>query len=258
MLDGLLYHESDLLIEEHYTDTAGFTDNVFGLFPFEGFVFAPRVADLPDKKFYVPGRASDWPALVSLIGGTTNRKVVEREFDEVLRLAASIKQGTVTASLILRKLGAYPRQNGLAAGLREIGRIERTLFTLKWLRDPVLRRRVTAGLNKGEARNSLARAVFFYRLGEIRDRSYDNQRYRASGLNLVVAAITLWNTVYIERAIAALRQHEEIVESLMPHVTPLGWGHIILTGDYVWHANKRVAHGRFRPLRPIRPSTPRS
>ena len=68
------------------------------------------------------------------------------------------------------------------------------------LEDPALRRRVTAGLNKGEARNSLARAVFFNRLGELRDRSFENQRHRASGLNLVVAAITLWNTVYIERA----------------------------------------------------------
>lgn len=62
---------------------------------------------------------------------------------------------------ILRKLSAYPRQNSLAVGLRELGRIERTLFTLKWLQDPALRRRVSAGLNKGEARNSLARAVFF-------------------------------------------------------------------------------------------------
>jgi Mor family transcriptional regulator len=46
--------------------------------------------------------------------------------------------------------------------------------------------------------NALARTVFFHRLGEIRDRSYENQRYRASGLNLVIAAITLWNTVYLE------------------------------------------------------------
>jgi TnpA family transposase len=61
-------------------------------------------------------------------------------------------------------------------GLREYGRLERTLFTLKWLRDPALRRRVTGGLNKGEARNALARTVFFHRLGEIRDRSYENQR----------------------------------------------------------------------------------
>ncbi|MGF7192126.1 TnpA family transposase [Robbsia andropogonis] len=73
---------------------------------------------------------------------------------------------------------------------------------------------MSAGLNKGEARNSVARAVFFYRLGEIRDRSYDNQRYRASGLNVVVAAITLWNTLYLERAIAALRQHEVLHDGL--------------------------------------------
>ena len=54
---------------------------------------------------------------------------------------------------------------------------------------------MTAGLNKGEARNSLAQTVFFNRLGEMRDRSLENQRHRASALNLVVAAITLWNTV---------------------------------------------------------------
>lgn len=105
----------------------------------------------------------------------------------------------VTRLMLSIELGAYPRQNGLAIALREIGRIERTLFTLQWLQDPVLRRRVTAGLNKGEARNFLARAVFFHRLGEIRDSSYENQRYRASGLNLVVAAITLWNTAHLER-----------------------------------------------------------
>lgn len=48
-----------------------------------------------------------------------------------------------------------------------------------------------AGLTKGEDRNALARAVIVHRLGEIRDRSDENQRYRASGQNLVVAAITL-------------------------------------------------------------------
>ena len=52
-----------------------------------------------------------------------------------------------------------------------------------------------AGLNKGEARNALARAVFFNRLGEIRDRSFEQERYRASGLIVVTAAFVLWNTV---------------------------------------------------------------
>ena len=130
-----------------------------------------------------------------------------------------------------------------------LARLERTLFTLHWLQDPALRRRVQVGLNKGEARNALARAIFFYRLGEIRDRSFENQRYRASGLNLVVAAISLWNTMYLERAILALRQQHPVEDALLKHLSPLGWEHINLTGDYVWHANKRVAAGRFRPPR---------
>jgi TnpA family transposase len=153
---------------------------------------------------------------------------------------------------MLRKLGSYPRQNGLAVALRELGRIERTLFILDWLQNVELRRRVNAGLNKGEARNALARAVFFNRLGEIRDRSFEQQRYRASGLNLITAAIVLWNTVYLERAIVALRGHgQEVDTSLLQYLSPLGWEHINLTGDYVWRSNSKLGAGKFRPLRPL-------
>jgi len=149
-----------------------------------GFRFAPRIRDLADRRIYVPEKGNTYPALGGLVGGTLNVPLIATQWKEVLRLATSIKQGTVTASLILRKLGAYPRQNSLALALREVGRIERTLFTLEWLQSPELRRRVQIGLNKGEAKNALARAVFFNRLGELRDRTFENQRYRASGLNL--------------------------------------------------------------------------
>ncbi|GAI39380.1 unnamed protein product, partial [marine sediment metagenome] len=156
------------------------------------------------------------------------------------------------ASLMLRKLGSYPRQNGLAVALRELGRIERTLFTLDWLQDLELRRRSHAGLNKGEARNALARSVFFYRLGEIRDRSFEQQRYRASGLNVVTAAIVLWNTVYLERVVQAMHARGTAVDAgLLPYLSPLGWEHINLTGDYVWRKSHKLQEGKFRPLRPL-------
>jgi Tn3 transposase DDE domain len=123
--------------------------------------------------------------------------------------------------------------------------MERTLFMLEWMQDPEPRKRVQVGLNKGEARNALARAVFFNRQGELRDRTFENQRYRASGLNLVVLAIILWNTVYLERAINALRQRGiTFPDALLPHVSPIGWAHINLTGDYTWQSNRRAAQGR--------------
>ena len=159
----------------------------------------------------------------------------------------------MTASLMMKKLVSYPRQNGLAKALREIGRIERTLFMLDWFRDPALRRRVHAGLNKGEARNALARAVFLHRLGEIRDRKPENQSYRASGLTLLTSAISLWNTVYMERAVDALkRKGVKINEQLLPHLSPPGWEHINLTGDYIWKSNRIPASGKFRRLRPAK------
>ncbi len=143
----------------------------------------------------------------------------------------------------------------MAFALRELGRIERTLFILDWLQSVELRRRVHAGLNKGEARNALARAVFFYRLGEIRDRSFEQQRYRASGLNLATAAITLWNTVYLERAVNAIRsQGQHLDDELLQHLSPLGWEHINLTGDYMWRSRNKREAGKFRPLRPMPPA----
>ena len=95
VLDGLLYHESDLRIEEHYTHTSGFTDHVFALCHFLGFRFAPRIRDLADKRLYVPGKPGQWPVLSPLIGGSLNLRLIEQQFPELVRLAASIKQGTV-------------------------------------------------------------------------------------------------------------------------------------------------------------------
>ena len=250
VLDGLLYHESELQIEEHYTDTSGFTDHVFALMQLLGFKFAPRIRDLNDKKLFIPETSTSYSALSEHIGGTINSKKIIQNWDEILRLAASIKNGTVTASLIVKKIGSYPRQNGLAIALRELGKIERTLFMLDWYMSPELRRRVTAGLNKGEARNALARAVYFNRFGEVRERNFENQRYKASGLNLVTAAIVLWNTVYIEKAVQHLKeQGEEINEELLQHLSPLGWEHIHLTGDYVWEDRIKLKKGELRSLR---------
>jgi TnpA family transposase len=184
-----------------------------------------------------------------------NSKQILTHWEEILRLATSIEHGTVTASLMLRKLGAYPRQNGLAIALREFGRLERTIFLLQYMSNVQMRRRIHVGLNKGEARNALARAVFFNRLGEIRDRSFEQQRYRASGLNLVTAAIVLWNTAYLERATNALNGHGKPVdETLFQYLSPLGWEHINLTGDYLWRSSTKVGAGKFRPLRPLPPA----
>jgi Tn3 transposase DDE domain len=98
--------------------------------------------------------------------------------------------------------------------------------------------------------NALRRAVFFNRLGEIRDRSYENQRHRASGLNLLVAAIILWNTAYLQRAVDHLRNQGHCPASGdLAHLSPVDWEHINLTGDYHWDTSPTLGPDEFRPLR---------
>jgi TnpA family transposase len=252
ILDGLLYHQSDVTVRRHHTDGGGDSDHVFALLALLGFQFAPRIPDLKNRRLYSFAKPSAYPTLEPLIAGRINVALIRAHWPEILRVAASIRTGTVTASLIMRQLAAYPRQNGVAAALRELGRLERTLFTLDWIEDPELRRDTSRELNKGESRNSLARAVFIHRLGEIRDRTYENQQHRASGLNLLVTAIILWNTRYLNRAIAAVREIEDVSDQLLAHLSPLGWEHINLTGDYVWSPADEATenHDGFRPLRP--------
>jgi TnpA family transposase len=187
--------------------------------------------------------------LSPLIGGVINRALIEENWAEVLRLAASIRAGTVQPSVILRKITAFPQQNALNRTLRDMGRIERSIFTCDWLLDADPRRRSHGNLNKGESRHALARAVFFHRLGELRDRTAEAMAYRASGLNLVVNAIVLWNTVYLGRVVGYVREHgATLTDEVIARVAPLKWDHIALTGDYLW-SDLQTPRERFRPLR---------
>ena len=113
-----------------------------------------------------------------------------------------------------------------------------------------MRQRGQATLNKGESRNGLARALFYHRLGEVRERRYEDQLNRASGLTLLSAAIVSWNTLYLEKAIAHLREQGlAIRDEQLAHLSPLGWDHLILTGDYIWKLKQGYGLNNLRPLR---------
>ena len=171
------------------------------------------------------------------MGRSVNEEVVREHWSDILRLAAGIKTLSLKPSSMLRKLGAYRQKNRLHLALGEIGRIERSLFTLDWIENPQLRMECQAGLNKGEARHALARAVFAHSQGHIRDRSHDAQQKRVMALNLTIAAVVYWNTLYLDKATGHLRRRSQLPEpSLFRHVSPLGWHHIVLTGDYDWNS----------------------
>lgn len=235
VLDGLLHHDTGLKIDTHYVDTGGASDHVFILCAMLGFRFCPRLRDFPDRRLASIEPAGSYPDLQPLLGRRIRTDIIREHWDEVVRVVASLKTGTAAPSALLKKLAAYERQNQLDLALQELGRIERTLFMLDWLESPDLRRHCHVGLNKGEQRHALAQAICTFKQGRIADHRPEAQMYRASGLNLLIAAIVYWNSTYMADAVDWLRAAGYAVpDVLLAHTSPLGWEHIGLSGDFLW------------------------
>ncbi len=238
VLDGLVGNAAQFNPLVHYVDTGGVSDHVFALFHLLGLMLVPRLRDFPDRRLACFGKPGRWNALSPIMGRPINESVVLDHWgSDIMRLAASIKTGSAKPSHMLRKLGACRQQNRLHLALGEIGRVERSLFMLDWIENPRLRMECEAGLSKSETRHSLAKAVFAHSQGRIHDRSHEAQQKRVMALNLVIAAITYWNTLYMDKAAGHLQRGGLLPDpELLRHLAPLGWLHINLTGDYDWDA----------------------
>ena len=233
ILDGLLINDAGRRLREQYADTGGFTDHVFAVTALLGYQFIPPIRDLPSKRLHVfdPGAVAN--ELRGLIGSKVRNKLIAANWPDLLRSAATMVAGAVPPSQLLRNFASYPRQHDLAAALREIGRVERTLFIIDWVLDPGMRRRAHIGLNKGESHHALKNALRIGRQGEIRDRSSQGQHYRMAGLNLLAAIVIYCNTVRLDEAVRQRKRAGLSVEpELLAHFSPLGWAHILLTGEY--------------------------
>jgi len=235
ILDGLLMNEVGRKIKEQYTDTGGFTDHVFAVTALLSYRFIPRIRDLPSKRLYLFDPSVAPKELRGLIGGKIREKLIIENWPDILRAVATMAAGVMPPSQLLRKFASYPRQHELALALREIGRIERTLFIIDWLLDADMQRRANVGLNKGEAHHALKNALRIGRQGEIRDRTAEGQHYRMAGLNLLAAIIIFWNTKHLGHSVSARKRAGlDCAPELLSHISPLGWAHILLTGEYRW------------------------
>ncbi len=162
VLDEILGNATDLPITEHATDTHGVTLVNFGLFDLLGMQLSPRIRDLGRITLYRPGPRRDTEARFPHAGPLMTRRaaleLIAEHWDDLLRLAGSLKFGHATASLLVGKLSASGRQNTLATALKEYGAVRRTVYAARYLSDPDYRRKISRQLNKGESLHALRRA----------------------------------------------------------------------------------------------------
>jgi len=230
-------------------DAAGVSDMVFGLFWLLGYQFSPRLADVGDARFWRFDPTADYGVLDAIARHRINTTLIESHWDDMLRVAGSLKLGMIKASELLRSLLHSSNPSTLARTIGELGRVPKTLYLLSYVDDETYRRRILTQINRGESRHQLARTTFHGQRGELRQRYREGQEDQLGSLGLVVNAIVLWNTMYMQAAVTHLKdQNVEINSQDIERLSPLGFKHINFLGQYAFNLTENIARGELRPF----------
>ena len=243
VLDGLLENDTLVRPQVHATDTHGFTEQLFGLCHLLGIAFMPRLKDLPDQHFYKLDKTADHGPIEPLFRGVVDEALIAEQWDQLVRIAASLRDRTAPAHVVLQRLINASPADRVSKALTALGRACKTVFILRYLHEEPTRLAIQRQLNRGEARHSLARWLFFANRGEFRVGDYEEVMNKASCLGLLSNAAVLWNTVQIERVVGRLRAGgAEIDPADLAHVWPLQHARIIPNGTYFmgWAQNEVV------------------
>ena len=233
VLDGLLENNTILQIKAHTTDTHGYTEIVFALCYLLGFEFMPRIRDLKDQQLYRFDKEHDYGVFTPLLTKTADSAIVEEQWDEMVRVAVSLRERTAPAHVVVQRLTSSFPADRLSKAFTNLGRIIKTQYVLRYLTDKRLRQTVQLQLNKGEYRHKLARRIFFADQGAFSTGDYEEIMNKASCLSLVSNAILYWNTLKISGIVEGLREQGEIVEDeVLKHISLLPYKHVVPNGTY--------------------------
>jgi TnpA family transposase len=244
VLDGLLYNESDLDLEEHYTDTHGYTEINFAAFAMLGRRFCPSILGLQKQRLYRLDVERDYGPLAGLVGRadrTIDPQVIAEQWDRMGQFYASLESGHTTASVALKRLASCTAKNRFYRANRDLGRMFKTEFLLGYLSEPQLRARIRRGLLKVEQLHALARDVYYGRRGRINARELHEQMNSCSCLTLILACVIYWQAKEISRVVRWCQPEDDQIDvALLEHVSPIEWDNVILYGQYVLdHAQVR-------------------
>jgi TnpA family transposase len=237
VLDGILYNESDLDLEEHYTDTHGYTEINFAAFAMLGRRFCPRIRGLGKQRLYRLDAKRDYGPLAGLVSRadrTIDPQVIAEQWDRMGQFYASLESGHTTASIALKRLASCTAKNRFYRANRDLGRIFKTEFLLSYLSEPPLRSRIRKGLLKVEQLHALARDVYYGRRGRINARELHEQMNSCSCLTLILACVIYWQAKEISRVVRWCKPEDDAIDvALLEHVSPIEWDNVILYGQYV-------------------------
>ncbi|HSC95441.1 MAG TPA: Tn3 family transposase [Burkholderiales bacterium] len=237
ILDALLKNRSEIQPDTLHADTQGQSEPVFGLCRLLGIKLMPRMRGLSDAVFYRPSKAIRYRHIDALFGGEIDWDLIATHVRDMIQVALSIQAGRVMPSMLLRKLGTYSRRSLLYRAFRELGRVERTLFLLRFVSSVEAQRTIRAETTKVEAFNDFLDWVSF---GGPVVKSGDpvEQQKQLKYASLVANTIMLSNVVDMTGVLASMAEDKHpITPGLVGCLSPYAREHIRRFGHYVLDMN---------------------
>ena len=235
VLDAILDNETDLAIAEHSTDTSGYTELVFAVFDLLGLRFTSRIRDLKEQTLYRSRQRnlSATPNLAPCLTGVLHEPPIAAQWDELLRFVGSLKLGYVTASLVIQKLQAYPRQHPLLKALQAYGRLPKTLHILRWYSQQAVRQTTSRQLNKNESLHELRAHLAFANQGKLGTKTDTQLTHQVGCLNLLSNVLVYYNTVTTQAVVESLKtQGYPLNPEHLASIWPTRFKHINVYGTY--------------------------
>ena len=242
ILDGLLANTSEIQPDIVHGDTQAQSYPVFALAHLLGIQLMPRIRNIRELIFFRPQPGRTYKNIQALFGEAIDWKLISTHLHDMLRVTVSIKLGKITSSTILRRLGTYSRKNKLYFAFRELGKVVRTLFLLRYIDDAEVRQTIHAATNKSEEFNGFVKWAFFGGEGIIAENVLHEQRKIVKYNQLVANMIILHNVERMTRVLTQLRDEGVGVSAeLLRGLSPFRTSHINRFGDYTLDVSREVA-----------------
>lgn len=249
ILDGLIRNESDIQPDTLHGDTHAQNTPVFGLAHLLGIELMPRIRHIKDLTFFKSDAVTTYRHINPLFkgGAVIDWELIRRHYLDMLRVAVSIKAGKIIPSTLLRRLGSNSRKNKLYFAFRELGRVIRTIFLLRYVSDPELRATIHAATNKSEQFNNFAQWAFFGNKGVIAENLRHEQRKIIKYNHLVANMIILHNVQGMSKAVARLQAGGMAIDKpVLSATAPYRMGHINRYGEYPMDLKRAVEPLNYR------------
>ncbi len=241
VIDGLLHNET-VKSDIHSTDSHGFTEIVFAVTHLLGFTFAPRLKTLCKHRLYSFEKKKVYAnkGCAILPDAYINTKIIEDNWDSILRFVATVKLKRTTASQLFKRLNSYSNQHPLYQALKEFGKIIKTLFILRYVDDLELRQSIEKQLSKIEQSQKFAKAIAFGNNQEFSEGDKQRQDIIANCRRLIENMVICWNYLYLTQKLTELNtenQKQELLETFK-NSSVLTWQHINFHGEYDFSEEK--------------------